>query len=230
LADKAAKTTIPFSSDPNQVVKIDEPFKKIDDIHAAVKNKIKQDNDSVENSQPAQVQQEQTVNAEASQQSASTQPEQPASQPEEQSAQLTQPPAQDGSITPVAQQAPVDLKVEEDAVIQGKIDKHHKAKAFWKWFKGEPAYDAALLAMWSYHTKYDDRSTINERNELWGAQYAGFIFGTFRNTFSHRSYMAGAARRVWKKDIYKGFGVDLQYKAGWCTVMEIVIRICGCTP
>lgn len=99
---------------------------------------------------------------------------------------------------------------------QGEVAKkkrnYDKAKAFWEWFKGEPAYDALLLGMWSWHVNYDHE--INGTNDLLGMQYAGYLLGTFRNSYSQRSYMAGVARRVWAKTIYKDFGVDFQYKAG----------------
>lgn len=103
-------------------------------------------------------------------------------------------------------------KDEGSAKVAKKQRNYDKAKAFWEWFKGEPAYDALLLGMWSWHVNYDH--DVNGTNDLLGMQYAGYLLGTFRNSYSQRSYMAGVARRVWSKTIYKDFGVDFQYKAG----------------
>ena len=55
-------------------------------------------------------------------------------------------------------------KDEGSTKVAKKQRNYDKAKAFWEWFKGEPAYDALLLGMWSWHVNYDH--DVNGTNDI----------------------------------------------------------------
>lgn len=116
--------------------------------------------------------------------------------------QQTTPSTQQQEATPQIKQGEIKPEISQPKL---------KAKV-WKLVKGKPEDDSLILGMQSMHTH--NQSHYNEENNMFGFEYKGYALTTFQNSFSERTYFAGVARKMWKKQICKNFDIDLQYKAG----------------
>ena len=79
-------------------------------------------------------------------------------------------------------------KDEGSAKVAKKQRNYDKAKAFWEWFKGEPAYDALLLGMWSWHVNYDhDVNGTNDHSET--VIHSGLIWQVLQGESGRRQFI-----------------------------------------
>lgn len=86
-------------------------------------------------------------------------------------------------------------------------------KGFWKTLKGQAADDMVHMGLWSQHIS--PSRDYNEDNQLVGLQYKGYFAGTFLNSYEKRTVMAGIARTVATKKLFKKrVTVDLGYRLG----------------
>ncbi len=82
-------------------------------------------------------------------------------------------------------------------------------EGLWNFLKGEPADDAFLIGLFSYHTSGRDRENTHN---LIGLDYRGYSFGTFKNSHSIQTYYAGLGRKLYEKKLGKNVSFDVMYK------------------
>jgi hypothetical protein len=104
-----------------------------------------------------------------------------------------------------------DNTVTLDAELPGP-DKPGRIRQVGRFLKGEKARSALYLGMWSEHIGTD--KDYQEDNRLLALQHKGLYVGTFRNSHSDQTYIAGVARTVAKKTIGKNLELDAGYKVG----------------
>lgn len=78
---------------------------------------------------------------------------------------------------------------------------------------GKPGPDTLYLGMWSFHLSLLLESSADEqwKNQLFAISYAGFMGGTFINSFNERSYVFGVNRSLIETGDKTGFSTNFGY-------------------
>lgn len=109
----------------------------------------------------------------------------------------------------------ISPKVLKKGVLSAEVSENkvkNKLKTIWILTKGEPADNALLMGMYSYHTCHRWKH-YNEQNNMLAMQYKGISVGTFDNSYDNQTYFVGFARKLHTWSLPKNFTLDFQYKA-----------------
>jgi len=93
------------------------------------------------------------------------------------------------------------------------ISSKDNKQSIWTWLKGEEPESHLYLGMLTWHFNSKSRHEDRWQNQLIAGNYKSFFAGTFLNSFSDRTYVAGIQRNVFKRgDNIKGY--EIGYRAG----------------
>jgi hypothetical protein len=92
---------------------------------------------------------------------------------------------------------------------RSRIDEDENHFSLW----GKPGPDAFYLGLWSFHASllFNESADEQWQNHLLAIAYAGFVAGTFTNSFNNRSYVFGVHRSLSSTGDISGFSTNFGY-------------------
>jgi len=99
-------------------------------------------------------------------------------------------------------------------------DSNPKENEFLAYLRGKPTENQLFIGMFTFHFTPSSLKTRNWQQNLIGFQYNDFFFGTFENSFYNRSWAAGWARNLEKRELGNNWGMTAGYRLGLATGYE----------